>query len=62
MTALKLSLTSKRFALMCAYTLLYGALLVFRPDLAVTVTPYAYGLAGAYIIGESWRPAGGSST
>ena len=62
MSALRLNMASKRFALMCLYTVIYAYLLLCRADLAIIVTPYAYGLAGAYIIGESWRPAGTGGT
>ena len=51
-----MNLRSKRFLLMCVYTAIYGAVIFVKSELAAVITPYAYGLAGAYIIGESWRP------
>ncbi len=51
-----MKLKSKRFLLMCVYTALYCVVLFILPELAGSITPYTYGLAGAYIIGESWKP------
>jgi len=51
-----MKLRSKRFLLMCVYTVLYAGVLFFVPEMAGTITPYAYGLSYAYIIGESWKP------
>ncbi len=56
-----MNLRSKRFLLMCVYTVIFGVVVFVKPDIVATITPYAYGLAGAYIIGESWRPTDGNS-
>lgn len=48
---------SKRFIFTAFMTAVYVALLVWKPDTATALTPFAYGLIAAYCGWESWRPS-----
>ena len=58
MSAPQWNLQSKRFLLVAVMTAGYLALLVFVPEVAAPLTPYAYGLIAAYCGFESWKPTG----
>jgi len=55
---MKWNIASKRFLVVGVMTLAYLALLVFAPEVAAPLTPYAYGLVAAYCGFESWKPTG----
>jgi len=53
-----MNFTSKRFIFTTFMTLVYIAMLVWNPETAQHLTPFAYGLIVTYCGWETWRPSG----